>query len=337
MPENRRGSQTVGKITNQQVSELRIPEQKKFHGKPFPLVVGASRLGNVSSALEWVESHTDDFEEILVEYGAIVFRGFPLKDPRDFDAFVKAFGGEALDYVGGAAPRTVVTGNVFTANEAPPDQLIPFHHEMAQVPTFPSRLFFYCDVEPSCGGQTPLALSHVVYRQMQERHPYFVSQLEKHGVRYTRVLPDGDDPSSPIGRGWQSTFQTSNRAEAEVKARSQGTSVTWLDSGCLKTVTAPLPAVRLEGRTGLKTWFNSVIAAYRGWRDSRNCAEKAVTLGDGSSMPPEIMNDLDTVFNDVAVAVTWQKGDVILVDNRLVLHARRSFTPPRRILACLIK
>lgn len=38
-----------------------------------------------------------------------------------------------MEYVGGAAPRTHVVGDVFTANEAPPDKLIPFHHEMAQV------------------------------------------------------------------------------------------------------------------------------------------------------------------------------------------------------------
>lgn len=46
---------------------------------------------------------------------------------------LQAFGGEPLEYVGGAAPRTHVVGDVFTANEAPPDKLIPFHHEMAQV------------------------------------------------------------------------------------------------------------------------------------------------------------------------------------------------------------
>ena len=76
--------------------------------------------------------------------------------------------------------------------------------------------------------------------------------------------------------------------------------------------------------------------AYR-WRDSRNCPEKAVTFSDGTPMPEDVMDDLDQVFDDAAVAVTWQKGDVMVVDNRLVLHSRRSFTPPRRILACLAK
>ena len=29
------------------------------------------------------------------------------------------------------------------------------------------------------------------------------------------------------------------------------------------------------------------------------------------------------------------QGDVLVIDNRQVMHARRSFTPPRQILACL--
>lgn len=319
------------------VTKIQLSEQKEFDGKLFPLAFSAVSLPEMTSTLEWVQNQQMTVDNLLLDYGAILFRGFPIKDPTDFDNFVKAFGGEPLDYVGGAAPRNVVVGNVFTANEAPPEQLIPFHHEMAQVPTFPGRLFFYCDVAPSTGGQTPLALSHVVYRRMLLLHPDFVQQLEQHGVRYTRVLPDGDDPSSPIGRGWQSTFQTTDKAEAERKAAAQGTQTEWLPDGCLKTVTKVLPAVRLEERTGRKTWFNSVIAAYRGWKDSRNCPEKAVTFGDGSLMPADVMDDLDAIFSDVSVAVTWQKGDVILLDNRLVLHSRRSFTPPRRILACLIK
>ncbi len=45
---------------------------------------------------------------------------------------------------------------VFTANEAPPDQLIPFHHELAQVKSPPQYLFFYCDLPSETGGETAL-------------------------------------------------------------------------------------------------------------------------------------------------------------------------------------
>ena len=45
---------------------------------------------------------------------------------------------------------------VYTANEAPPDQLIPFHHELAQVANPPQYLFFYCDLPSETGGETAL-------------------------------------------------------------------------------------------------------------------------------------------------------------------------------------
>lgn len=37
---------------------------------------------------------------------------------------------------------------------------------------------------------------------MKKDRPEFVEKLENIGVKYTRVMPDGDDPSSAIGRGW---------------------------------------------------------------------------------------------------------------------------------------
>lgn len=88
---------------------------------------------------------------------------------------------------------------MFTSNEAPPDQLIPFHHEMAQTPVYPSHLFFYCDVKPGRGGETPICLSNAVYEAMVKQRPEFVERLRQKGVKYTRVLPEFDDPSSPIG------------------------------------------------------------------------------------------------------------------------------------------
>ena len=36
------------------------------------------------------------------------------------------------------------------------------------------------------------------------------------------------------------------------------------------------------------------------------------------------------------MAFKWEKGDVILIDNRTVMHSRRPFEGPRRILASLV-
>ncbi len=37
-----------------------------------------------------------------------------------------------------------------------------------------------------------------------------------------------------------------------------------------------------------------------------------------------------------AVNIEWKKGDVALLDNRLVMHARRAFEGPRKVFASLV-
>ena len=83
-------------------------------------------------------------------YGAVLLRGCP--DAATFASYgTDVLGLKPFDYVGGAAPRTVVQTNVFTANESPPDSIIPLHHELAQSPERPSHLVFYC-AEPAAKG-----------------------------------------------------------------------------------------------------------------------------------------------------------------------------------------
>ncbi|XP_054784234.1 clavaminate synthase-like protein At3g21360 [Prosopis cineraria] len=320
--------------------QIQIPQQKLYNGIQFPSVV-SPRSPTTSSSLslltQSIQIHKQFLESLLLESGAVVLRGFRLTTASDFNDVVEAFGYEELPYVGGAAPRTNVVGRVFTANESPPDQKIPFHHEMAQVPEFPSKLFFFCEVEPVSGGETPIVLSHIVYDKMRERHPEFVEQLEKHGLMYIRVLGEGDNPSSPIGRGWKSTFLTEDKTVAEERAAKLGMKLEWLEDGGVRTIMGPVPGIKLDKARQRKIWFNSMVAAYTGWEDERNDPVKAVTFGDGQPLPGDVVHDCLRILEEESVAIPWQKGDVLLLDNWAVLHSRRSFTPPRRVLASLVK
>jgi hypothetical protein len=71
---------------------------------------------------------------------------------------------------------------------------------MAQVPTYPKKVFFFCQIAAKEGGQTPILPSYQAYEKMKERVPDFIKNLEDKGVIYTRVLPAEDDETSPIGR-----------------------------------------------------------------------------------------------------------------------------------------
>lgn len=129
--------------------------------------------------------------------------------------------------LGGAAVRSKVTGCVYTSNDSPPSEPIPFHHEGARVPRYPSYLFFFCEIPPLEGGETPLCYSPLIYEKIKKSCPKFVERLEEQGVRYSRVLPNGDDQTSAIGRGWQSAFHTSNKNEAEERCKEFGTDCKW--------------------------------------------------------------------------------------------------------------
>ncbi|PSS09769.1 Clavaminate synthase-like protein [Actinidia chinensis var. chinensis] len=323
-------------------TEIPVPQQRTFHGDLFPTTLSpkpnTAKLvhWDVSSLAEAIKAHKPWLDSLLHKSGAILFRGFPVTTASDFNDVVEAFGFEELPYVGGAAPRTNVVGRVFTANESPPDRKIPFHHEMAQVPKFPAKVFFFCEVEPGKGGETPIVLSHVIYERMREKYPEFVERLEEQGLIYTRVLGEEDDPSSPIGSGWKSTFLTKDKSVAEERAAKLGMKLEWLEDG-VKTVMGPIPAIKVDKSRQRKIWFNSMVAAYTGWEDARNDPVKAVTFGDGKPLPADIIYDCLNVLDEESVAIPWQKGDVLLLDNWAVLHSRRSFDPPRRVLASLCK
>ena len=119
-----------------------------------------------------------------------------------------------MNYVGGAAVRKLIVGNeqrfsnmqVLTTNESPPSEPIPFHHELAQTPAPPSHICFYCSINDAEGGSTPILRSDTVYEYLHQKYPQFTEKIEKLGVKYIKIAPEEDDPSSALGRSWKSMF-----------------------------------------------------------------------------------------------------------------------------------
>ena len=143
--------------------------------------------------------------EQAARHGAVLFRGFPVSTADDFDAFMGAFDLPNFPYDESLsnAVRVNRTPRVFTANEAPPSVAIYLHHEMAQTPVYPSRLFFFCEQPATEGGATPICRSDVLWERLAALRPSFARDCEEKGLRYTNVMPTENDPGSGMGRGWQ--------------------------------------------------------------------------------------------------------------------------------------
>ena len=203
-----------------------IREQKAFNGRVFPLVLtpAAGAYTSLAELQQMIRHSKDTIDHLLLCYKAILFRGFPVEGPEGFNALAEAFDYGVLEYVGGAAVRTQLAARVFTANEAPSSEKIPFHHEMAQVPRYPTHLLFYGDTPAESGGETPILPSSEVCRRLEEIHPAKLAMIEELGVQYIRVMPEEDDATSAIGRSWKSTFLTQDKLQAESKLDQLGSS-----------------------------------------------------------------------------------------------------------------
>lgn len=115
------------KVIESTIPEQRIPVDTQA---VFPLVLSPAEDGSSHKSddlVKWMVSNRDKVDELLARHKCILFRGFNLQDAHAFNDFVEATGLAAMEYVGGAAVRKVITNRVLTANESPASEIIPFH------------------------------------------------------------------------------------------------------------------------------------------------------------------------------------------------------------------
>jgi hypothetical protein len=320
------------------VVEGSVPGQRFDDSQSFPLVYECrSTHATLDDAAAWISTEAAELVQQAALCGVVMFRGFPLITDRDFDRFVAAFGLPNFKYEDclSNAVRVVKTDRVFTANEAPPDVRIFLHHEMAQTPVYPSKLFFFCEKPADEGGATPMCRSDILFDRITQECPQFAQDCRTKGLRYSHVMPAANDSASGMGRSWQSTLRSETPQQAEARLQSLGYTWKWLHDGCLRVTTPVLPAVR-QLASGRTAFFNQLIAAFHGWKDARNDPANAITFGDGTRLDTAVMQQVIEMAEALTFDTPWQAGDVALVDNYVAMHGRRPFKGTRKVLASLI-
>ena len=317
--------------------KIQIENQQNYEDSVFPLVYQADAADSSMSLSDWIQANKNSIETELSLNGAILFRDFDISDDLAFDDFIQAFNWPSFTYQESLsnAVRHNRTERVFTANEAPPSVSIFLHHEMAQTPIYPSKLFFYCEQAAEQGGATPICRSDVLLQRLTQEVPEFVRACEQKGIRYAQTMPAENDLASGQGRSWTSTLSAENRQQAEEKLHRLGYEWQWQENNSLSVITPVLPAVK-QLDDGRKVFFNQLIAAFRGWQDARNSAEKSICYGDNSTIDNEHMAVVIRLADELTFDIPWQTGDVALVDNLVAMHGRRPFEGSRRVLASLV-
>jgi len=285
--------------------------------------------------LEIANNAKQQIEDLLLRYGAILLRGFNV-DRDSFCAFVDSLSGGRLDYVYRSTPRKTVGDRVFTATVYPADREIPLHCENAYQRCWPMLLAFFCDQPALKGGETPLA---DVVKVTERIGPKLLEQFRRRGVRYIRNYTYGVDLP------WTEVFQTQSRAEVERFCVEHDIEFAWGPGDNLRTAQT-CQGTAIHPRLGIELWFNQAHLFHvssLGPEHEQNMIDvfgldglpRNAVYGDGEAIASKDLNLIRTAFEMEQVAFSWQKNDVLLVDNMQVAHGRRSYLGSRSVLVAM--
>jgi len=283
----------------------------------------------------WARENRSLINEKLAIHAAILLRGFDLPTASSFETFAEALEPQ-LHSCYGDLPKKEGNEKVYQSTPYPEQQMILYHNESSHLPTWPQRQIFYCELPSVRGGATPI----VDCREMLKLLPIEVVQkFERKNLLYVRTFADRFDVS------WQSFFKVDRKDELEDRLSAENVGFHWTSRGFLQTRTL-CPAVITHPDTKEAVFFNQVQLHHIACLDEEvrknliglfghENMPRNVYYGDGEPIEDEVMEIIGRTYEDCAVRFSWQKGDVLLVDNMLAAHARDPFEGQRKIVVAM--
>lgn len=312
-------------------SEVKAGTQIKSENS-FPLIVQASSNQDIDTLKKQIKHCQTQF---LGKTAAVLFRGYYLK-PLDLEPLIRSISPGLMEYDYASTPRKRVEGRIFTSTEYPSSRNIPLHSEMAYTTNWPSILWFYCDIAPETGGETPLADNRKVYSRIPKE---ITERFTEKGVMYTRTYNTGLDIP------WEQVFGTENRQLVERYCRGSGISFEWQNDNILKTHQI-CQAVTQHPCTKEMVWFNQAHLFHISALDPDTRENLLISVdedqlprnayyGDGTPIEDQVLDEIRGIYNELQVTFPWKQGDLLMVDNLLASHGRKSYSKNRRILVAM--
>ncbi|KAH7110062.1 hypothetical protein B0J11DRAFT_512602 [Dendryphion nanum] len=298
---------------------------------------------------------------LLNAHGGIYFQDLNLQNADEFSQFAHAFGYVPHEDIGNPVRRTVLAKNVATANEGPNTKPVYPHNEFGLSPHYPAYVFFYCHSAPTAGGETPINNSAILYQKLKAIHPEFIDALQAKGVKYQLFFVNGsrDQTSSPGTTVLQAygskvldtddTETARQKIETEIQ-RLPTASWQWENQsesnllGDLR-IWQHLPAIRHHPLTGETAFFNNIVSRFLNAVDAGTLLPPHINrdghyqppafYGDDGLIPQQYFETAVKIIHETRALVSWTRGDVVLLDNFTVQHAREPWEGERKLLASL--
>jgi alpha-ketoglutarate-dependent taurine dioxygenase len=282
----------------------------------------------------WTASNRDFIEAQLLKHGGLLFRGFDVRTTSEFEKFAEAACDELFcDY--GDLPREQGNNRVYQSTPYPEHQTILFHNESSHLSSWPMKQFFYCVMPAEEGGETPIVDCREIYAAIPDE---IIEQFERRGLMYVRNFTKDLDLS------WQDFFKTDDPRRVEACCESAHIEYEW--KGDALRICQRRPAIVKHSQTGERIFFNQIQLHHTSClapevRDALlsifapEDLPRSVYFGEGSPIDNSLVQLMTEIYWRHAVSFSWQLGDILMLDNMLVAHARNPYRGKRKIVVAM--
>ena len=270
------------------------------------LNIPSAKIITHDSDLDIVELSTIQILDYFRSYGLLLFRGFEVDDKK-MQAFAEKFSSKFIRDPGKQTVGSIdgVVQLVVNGTDAR-----GLHSENASSPYRPDIICFCCAVPAAEDGETIVCDGARVWKDLSK-----ASQLlfRAQKIKY---------PHKFSAEQWRSFFGSDTTIIDVKHALDEIEGVSYsVDENQSVSLEYTCSAVVKTKFSNEDAFANSIITDY----ENQN-----VLLEDGSLIPNSVIEDIKEVTDRLTQEISWQSGDLLMIDNSRFMHGRRSFTDTRR-------
>ncbi|WP_341525999.1 TauD/TfdA family dioxygenase [Nostoc sp. UHCC 0302] len=253
-----------------------------------------------------------DKEEIISlfkYYGVLLFRGFETNTDI-FKQFTSLFSTDFINYAGGAFNRRVINGDetLLSVNDFKSE--IKLHGEMYYQQNIPLMLWFFCANPALEDGETTVCDGREFFDKLSSSTKDLFSQKKlKFAVRISK-----DD--------WHKKYKTDDLEVLGEMCKNNNTHLKVHEDQSIQ-LEYIAPAI-IPSRCGnYQVFINSLLPTMQ-------LSPDVLTFDDDSKIPDDVVSELNEIAEIITTEISWQKGDILMVDNTRIMHGRRAFADDLR-------
>ncbi|MGH8438067.1 MAG: TauD/TfdA family dioxygenase [Pseudomonas sp.] len=203
------------------------------------------------------------------------------------------------------------------------------HCENGNAPIWPDLSWFYCQKAPLTGSQTTLCDGQLVLKDFSQR---LVDKFSNQKIRYRRSVPG--DKWRRIVCHYNPTINHVDDVKfsdlESIVGLEPGTTVTYHEESDSVSYIFVVSAIQRSPFNDKKAFANSILGP------SFNYESPVIDFADGEAFDATLLKEIEDVTSRHTHIVGWQDGDVVMIDNRRVMHGReRVLDPDRKIFNAL--